>query len=207
VKCGIKVKLLFYNRVIEKNLVEFMKYLLIGLGNTGSMYDLTRHNIGFQIISYLAAKQKVDFSIERLASYAFFPYKGKKIHLIKPNTYMNNSGKAVKYWLDKLKVPIDQSLTIVDDIALPFAKVRIRLKGSHGGHNGLKSIESYLQTQVYPRLRFGVGNDFKPGQQAQYVLSPFSAEERSSLPIHLDKTSEIIFDFLTNKPPLPANLP
>jgi PTH1 family peptidyl-tRNA hydrolase len=158
-----------------------MKFLLIGLGNIGAEYELTRHNIGFLVADYLADEAKVSFQPSKLASTASFKYKSKNIHLVKPSTYMNLSGKAVNYWMQLLKVPIDKTLIIADDIALPLGKIRMRAKGSSAGHNGLKNIEETIGN-VYSRLRIGIGNDFMKGQQVDYVLSRFDEQELTSLP-------------------------
>lgn len=174
-----------------------VKYLIIGLGNIGSEYELTRHNIGFQVVDQLAADYQAKFQIDRLAFVTSFNYKGRCIYLIKPTTYMNNSGKAVHYWLTQLKIPIENSLTIVDDLALPFGKLRLRTQGSSAGHNGLKSLEAYLKIQAYPRLRFGIGNDFHKGQQADFVLAPFKPQELDQLPIPIGQACEIILSFCT----------
>ena len=174
-----------------------MNYLFIGLGNIGPAYTATRHNIGFHIIDQLASEQDVAFSPERLAFVASFRYRGKTIYLIKPTIYMNNSGKAVHYWLQKLRIAIDHSVTIVDDLALPFGKLRLRAQGSSGGHNGLKSIEFYLTTTMYPRLRFGISSDFAKGKQSDYVLAPFSPEERQQLPALAAHASHVLLTFCT----------
>jgi PTH1 family peptidyl-tRNA hydrolase len=174
-----------------------MKYLIIGLGNIGAAYHLTRHNIGFQIIDQLAQDHQASFEIDRLACKATFRYKGRILYLIKPTTYMNDSGKAVHYWLQKLKISPENSLTVVDDIALPFGTLRLRAAGSSGGHNGLESIQLALGTTTYPRLRFGVGNNFARGQQAKYVLEPFQAEEANALPPLLEQASQVIDMFCT----------
>lgn len=174
-----------------------MKYLIIGLGNIGHEYELTRHNIGFQVLDQLAAEQQVKFQIDRLALVTSFSYKGRSLYLIKPTTYMNLSGKAVQYWINKLKISIENTLTIVDDLALPFGKLRLRSQGSSAGHNGLKSMEMQLQTQAYPRLRFGIGNNFSKGQQANYVLARFQDQELSLLASPINQACEIIRSFCT----------
>jgi peptidyl-tRNA hydrolase, PTH1 family len=174
-----------------------MKYLLIGLGNIGPEYELTRHNIGFQVVDQLAAEHQAKFQIDRLAFVTSLNYKGRSIYLIKPTTYMNNSGKAVHYWITQLKIPIENSLTVVDDLALPFGKLRLRSQGSSAGHNGLKSIEAYLNTQAYPRLRFGIGDDFHKGKQADYVLARFKPQELDQLPTPIGQACEIILSFCT----------
>jgi PTH1 family peptidyl-tRNA hydrolase len=174
-----------------------MNYLFIGLGNIGSAYTATRHNIGFHIIDQLASEQGVAFSVDRLAFIAAFRYRGKSIYLIKPTTYMNNSGKAVHYWLQKLRIAMEHSVTIVDDLALPFGKLRLRAQGSSGGHNGLKSIEASLTTTMYPRLRVGIGSDFAKGKQSDYVLAPFSLEESQQLPALVAHATHVLLTFCT----------
>jgi PTH1 family peptidyl-tRNA hydrolase len=174
-----------------------MKYLIAGLGNIGPEYEVTRHNIGFLALDRLADVQRGDFATTRLADKAEIAYKGRKLHLIKPNTFMNLSGKAVAYWLQELKIPKENLLVVVDDLALPFGHLRLRTKGSAAGHNGLKNIEELLGGQDYPRLRMGIGNDFARGAQVDFVLSRFEAEEFEALPAVLDKATEMIFSFCT----------
>ena len=142
----------------KAHLPNSKKFLVVGLGNIGSKYKMTRHNIGFEIVDYLSNKEKLPFETFKLAEKTILQKKGKKIVLIKPNTYMNLSGKSVKYWMNKEKIPIENILVITDDLNLPFGKLRIRSKGSSGGHNGLKNIEEILGSQNYPRLRFGINN-------------------------------------------------
>ncbi|MEN0016682.1 MAG: aminoacyl-tRNA hydrolase [Bacteroidota bacterium] len=172
-----------------------MKYLLVGLGNIGTEYILTRHNIGFMVLDHLAAAYGAKFEEKRLAAVAHYRHRGRQLYLIKPNTYMNNSGKAVRYWLQHLQVPLERSLVIVDDVALPFGKLRIRPQGSSAGHNGLKSIEAMVGSQAYPRLRMGIGQDFPKGRQADYVLAPFTAQEQVALPAHIDLACEVVQTF------------
>ncbi len=174
-----------------------MKYLIVGLGNIGAEYELTRHNIGFLALDRLAEKQKTNFSTVRYGEQALLKHKGRSIYLLKPSTYMNLSGKAVSYWLTKLKLPKEQLLVVLDDIALPFGVLRMRPKGSDAGHNGLKNIEQLLGTNQYPRLRFGIGNNFHPGQQVDYVLSRFTPEEFAQLPPVMDKAVEMMLAFCT----------
>ncbi len=174
-----------------------MKYLVAGLGNIGAEYELTRHNIGFLVLDQLADQHKVEFTLQRHAETTDFRFKGKTIHLIKPTTYMNLSGKAVAYWLQELKIPKENLLVIMDDIALPFGSLRLRPKGSSAGHNGLKNIELLLNGQDYARLRFGVGNAFGKGQQADYVLSNFSKDEFKQLPDLMIKANEMVLSFCT----------
>lgn len=172
-----------------------MKYLIVGLGNIGAEYELTRHNIGFLTLDRIADTKGVSFEITRLAYHTEIKHKGRSIHLIKPTTYMNLSGKAVKFWMQELKVPVENILVIVDDLALPFNKLRMRGKGSNAGHNGLKNIEEQLGGQNYPRLKFGIGDDFSKGRQVDYVLSPFSKKEFEELPFGMDKAIDMIYSF------------
>ena len=174
-----------------------MKYLIAGLGNIGPEYELTRHNIGFLTLDRIANNHKLKFEAHRLADKAEFKYKGRQLHLIKPNTYMNLSGKAIAYWLQELKIQKENLLVIVDDIALPFGSLRMRTKGSAAGHNGLKNIELVLGGQDYSRIRFGIGNNFSKGQQVDFVLSNFSKEEFSSLPMLMDKAADMGYSFCT----------
>ena len=158
-----------------------MKYLIFGLGNIGSEYSETRHNIGFKILDELASSSGIFFADDRLASKAVLKHKGRQIILLKPSTFMNLSGKSVNYWMQKEKVPIERVLIITDDISLPFGKIRLRGKGSDGGHNGLKNINLVLGHSTYARLRFGVGSDFNKGAQVDYVLGEWSSEEKALL--------------------------
>lgn len=174
-----------------------MKYLIAGLGNIGPEYELTRHNIGFLTLDRLADQEGLSFATERYASHAEFKHKGRSLHLIKPTTYMNLSGKAVNYWLQELKIPKENLLVVVDDLALPFGKLRMRGKGSSAGHNGLKNIEALTGGSNYPRLRFGIGDEFHKGQQVDYVLSNFSRKEMDLLPEYMDKAIEMIIAFST----------
>ncbi|MDQ3536776.1 MAG: aminoacyl-tRNA hydrolase [Bacteroidota bacterium] len=172
-----------------------MKYLIVGLGNIGVEYELTRHNIGFLTLDQLADKMGAGFSSDKLASISEIKFKGRIIHLIKPSTYMNLSGKAVNYWLQELNIPIENLLVITDDLALPFGKLRMRSKGSNAGHNGLGSIEQVLGNNTYPRLRFGIGSEFSNGKQIDYVLSRFTEEEFKLLPEYIDKANNMILSF------------
>jgi PTH1 family peptidyl-tRNA hydrolase len=174
-----------------------MKYLIVGLGNPGAEYELTRHNIGFLILDRFADVEKVNFTTQRLADKAEIKFKGRQLHLIKPNTFMNLSGKAVNYWMNELKIPQENILVLVDDIALPFGSLRLRGKGSSAGHNGLNNIEAILGNQNYARLRFGIGNNFSKGQQVDFVLSPFSKEEFAELVPKMDRSIEMIKSFCT----------
>jgi len=172
-----------------------MKYLIVGLGNIGPEYELTRHNVGFLTLDRLAEKFDCKFETDRLAFQTSFKFKSRAIHLIKPTTYMNLSGKAVNYWMKELKVSKENILVIVDDIALPFGSLRMRAKGSAAGHNGLKNIEESTGGNNYARLKFGVGNDFHSGQQVDYVLSNFPQGDLAELPIKMDKAIEMILGF------------
>ncbi len=174
-----------------------MKYLIIGLGNIGAEYELTRHNIGFLTLDQLADKHDVKFEPSKLVFQCYFKYKSRTVHLIKPTTYMNLSGKAVNYWMKELKIPKENVLVIVDDIALPFGNLRMREKGSAAGHNGLKNIEMLTGGNNYPRLKFGVGDDFHSGKQVDYVLSNFTRNEFAELPIKMDKAIDMILGFCT----------
>ena len=172
-----------------------MKYLIVGLGNIGAEYEITRHNIGFLTLDRMVDTKGVSFEMNRHAYHAEVKHKGRSIHLIKPTTYMNLSGKAVKFWMQELKIPAENILVIVDDLALPFNKLRMRSKGSSAGHNGLKNIEEQLGDQNYPRLKFGIGDDFSKGRQVDYVLSPFSKKEFEELPFSMDKAIDMIYSF------------
>lgn len=174
-----------------------MKFLVAGLGNPGAEYELTRHNIGFLVLDRYADNEKVEFTTGRHAEKAEVKFKGKQIHLIKPNTYMNLSGKAISYWLQELKIPKENLIVIVDEIALPFGKLRLKGSGSAGGHNGLKNIEAILGTQDYPRIRVGIGSNYAKGQQVDYVLSNFSQQEFEELPPIMDRVIEMIQSFAT----------
>ncbi|MGX5689902.1 aminoacyl-tRNA hydrolase [Arcticibacter tournemirensis] len=173
-----------------------MKYLVVGLGNIGPEYADTRHNIGFMIADEMAKEAGVTFSNLRLAYYTELSHKGRQIHLIKPTTFMNLSGKAVNYWMHELKIPREHILVIVDDLAIPFGSIRLKPKGGNAGHNGLKSIEALVGGQDYPRLRFGIGDNFSRGRQIDYVLSGFDKEEQLELPALIERSIEIIKSFV-----------
>lgn len=173
------------------------KFLIVGLGNIGAEYVNTRHNIGFKIVDFLAKKEGINFETVKLGALAEYKLKGRTFLLLKPNTYMNLSGKAVKYWMDKENIPLDNVLIITDDLNLSFGKIRIRKKGSDGGHNGLKSIHATLNTTDYTRFRFGISDEFKKGKQIDYVLGEWDAEEKAALPERLELASEIIKSFGT----------
>jgi peptidyl-tRNA hydrolase, PTH1 family len=169
-----------------------MKFLIVALGNIGAEYTYTRHNVGFLIADMLASKHNASFKLDRHAEVAEFRLKNKLVTLIKPTTYMNLSGKAHGYWMQKLDIEIEQSLVVVDDLALPFGAIRIKSNGRAGGHNGLSHIESCLQTHAYPRLRFGIGSDFSKGAQVDFVLGKWSDEETKALPEALKNATDAI---------------
>lgn len=173
------------------------KFLVVGLGNIGSKYANTRHNIGFKILDHLASEEGLDFATLKLGDVATYKHKGRSFILLKPSTYMNLSGKAVKYWMTKEKIAIENLLIITDDINLPFGTLRIKTKGSHGGHNGLKDIQDKLNTSMYNRFRFGISDDFSKGRQVDYVLGEWGKEEEADLPERLDKCVEVIKSFGT----------
>ena len=174
-----------------------MKYLIVGLGNIGDEYAFTRHNIGFDILDAFAKASNICFQDGRYAFSCEAKYKGRTLVLIKPTTYMNLSGKAVNYWLQKERIPLENLLVLVDDLAIPFGTLRLRPKGGDGGHNGLKNIQETLMTQNYARLRFGIGDQFYKGQQVDYVLSKWSKEESAKLTERFEIAGEIIKSFVT----------
>jgi peptidyl-tRNA hydrolase, PTH1 family len=179
-------------------LISFkVKYLIIGLGNIGTEYANTRHNIGFQVIDHLVKDENVLFKTERYANVTQIKYKGRILVLCKPTTYMNLSGKAVNYWLQKENIPIENLLIVVDDLALSFGTIRIKKKGSDAGHNGLNDIISTLGHNEFNRLRFGIGNEFSKGAQIDFVLGGWSEEDQKLLPERLDKMCEAIKSFVT----------
>jgi PTH1 family peptidyl-tRNA hydrolase len=174
-----------------------VKYLIVGLGNIGSEYDKTRHNIGFDIVNKAVQDLDTGFKTETLGSVAEAKWKGRTLVFLKPSTYMNLSGKAVHYWMQKLKIPLENLLVIVDDIHLDLGKLRLRDKGSDGGHNGLKDIQTKLGHSNYVRLRVGVGKDFFPGQQVQYVLGKWKKEEEKAVEEMIEKSVAAIKNFST----------
>jgi peptidyl-tRNA hydrolase, PTH1 family len=173
------------------------KFLIAGLGNIGNEYAHTRHNIGFDVVNAFVQKHGGSFRTDRLAYVADIKWKGKTFVCVCPTTYMNLSGKAFKYWVDKEKVPLENTLTIVDEIALPLTKLRLRPSGSSGGHNGLKDIEATIGTAQYPRLRFGIGNHYPKGKQADYVLGKWTIEEGPLVKLKIEKSVEVIEKFAT----------
>ena len=171
------------------------KFLIIGLGNIGPEYAHTRHNIGFDVLDAFVIKQGGFFKSDRLADVAEVKWKGKTFICVKPTTFMNLSGKAFKYWMDKEKIEIENTLTIVDDLALPITKIRLRASGSDAGHNGLKDIQLTLGTDAYPKLRFGIGSDFKKGQQIDFVLGKWNTSEKKIVALKIEKSVEVIESF------------
>lgn len=171
------------------------KFLIIGLGNIGPEYAHTRHNIGFDVLDAFVIKQGGFFKSDRLADVAEVKWKGKTFVCIKPTTFMNLSGKAFKYWMDKEKIEVENTLTIVDDLALPITKIRLRASGSDAGHNGLKDIQLTLGTDAYPKLRFGIGSDFKKGQQIDFVLGKWNTTEKKIVESKIEKCVEVIEAF------------
>ncbi len=171
------------------------KFLIIGLGNIGNEYANTRHNIGFDVVNAFVQKHEGNFSVEKLAYMAEIKWKGKQFVCICPTTYMNLSGKAFKYWMDKEKVRLENTLTIVDEIALPLDKLRLRPSGSDAGHNGLKDIQNILGTDKYPKLRFGIGNNYPKGMQANFVLSKWLNNEMTIVELKIQKCIEAIESF------------
>lgn len=172
-----------------------MKYLIVGLGNIGIEYQNTRHNIGFKVLDAFAEASNITFSTQRYGDIAQVRVKNKILILLKPSTYMNLSGEAVRYWMNKENIPLENVLVVVDDIALPFGAIRIKGKGSDGGHNGLKNIANMIGTQSYARLRFGVGNDFPKGAQIDYVLGNFTEEQAKAMPERLNVAVDAIKAF------------
>lgn len=191
----------FFARLLSKPKTEdidpMKKFLIVGLGNPGPKYENTRHNIGFKILDRLAEQRDIAFEANRYADKASFNFKGKKFILIKPSTFMNLSGKAVRYWLEKENISIQNLLVITDDLNLAFGTFRLKAKGSDGGHNGLKHIQSILQTTAYPRFRFGISDEFSKGQQVDYVLSEWTTEEQQQLKERLSTATELILSFAT----------
>ncbi|TYA74397.1 aminoacyl-tRNA hydrolase [Seonamhaeicola marinus] len=172
------------------------KFLIVGLGNIGEKYENTRHNIGFKVLDYFAKKEAFSFETQKLGDLATYKLKGRTFIFLKPNTYMNLSGKAVLYWLTKEKIPLENVLIITDDLNLPFGSIRLKTKGSDGGHNGLKDIQAKLNTSKYNRFRFGISDTFSKGRQVDYVLGEWNDEEMSKLDERLDKSIELIKSFV-----------
>ena len=179
----------------QEDTIPMKKFLIVGLGNIGSEYANTRHNIGFKVLDYIANQEGISFQTVKLGEVAELKIKGRIIRLLKPNTFMNLSGKAVKYWLEKENIAKENMLVITDDLNLSFGTIRIKTKGSDGGHNGLKSIQAVLNTVEYPRFRFGISDQFKKGQQVDYVLGEWTSEENSMLIERLEVASKVIRSF------------
>ncbi|MDO1501934.1 aminoacyl-tRNA hydrolase [Winogradskyella maritima] len=183
---------LFKSKEIE---IDMKKFLIVGLGNIGEKYENTRHNIGFKVLDHLAEKEALQFETDKLGDRCIYKLKGRTFVLLKPSTYMNLSGKAIKYWLDKEKIPLENLLVITDDLNLPFGSIRIKTKGSDGGHNGLKDTQDKLNTTKYNRFRFGISDSFSKGRQIDYVLGEWSEEENTKLPERLDKSIGAVKSF------------
>ena len=173
------------------------KFLIVGLGNIGPEYTGTRHNIGFDVLDALATKHGGQFSVERLAEMVELKWKGHVLVCLKPTTFVNLSGRAVKYWMDKAKTPLENILVVLDDLALPLTRLRLRPAGSDAGHNGLRSIQETLGTQAYAKLRFGVGNDFSRGRQVDFVLGRWEEPELPLVRLKVEKSVEIIESFVS----------
>jgi len=186
------------NKLAKENInitPEDMKYLIVGLGNIGAEYAMTRHNIGFCVLDAFAEASNITFHTERYGDVAEMRLKNRVLTLLKPSTYMNLSGQAVRYWKEKKQIPLDNILVIVDDIALPFGAIRIKPKGSDAGHNGLKNIAELLGSEAYPRLRFGIGNNYPKGKQVDYVLGVFPKEELDVMPERIELATNAIKTF------------
>ncbi len=191
------LKSLFKKESSFLNEDEIMKkFLIVGLGNIGDEYKDTRHNIGFKILDALATKEEFSFETAKLGDIGMFKVKGRSVLCLKPSTYMNRSGKALKYWMDKEKIPLENVLVITDDINLQFGTIRIKTKGSDGGHNGLKDIQLFLQGNAYNRFRFGVGADFGKGRQVEYVLGKWNEDENSAIVERLKQSAEVVTSFV-----------
>lgn len=188
--------LLSFLKTNKKTSDPMKKFLIIGLGNIGEKYENTRHNIGFKILDYYAKTAEFSFKTEKLGDIGQHKIKGRTLIFLKPNTYMNLSGKALKYWLTMEKVPLENMLVITDDLNLPFGTLRLKTKGSDGGHNGLKDIQAKLQTSKYNRLRFGISDDFSKGRQIDYVLGEWNETEETKLKERLEICNKIIKSFV-----------
>jgi PTH1 family peptidyl-tRNA hydrolase len=181
------------------------KYLIAGLGNIGPEYAHTRHNIGFQILDRLALQEGVSFESARLGDVGTLKIKGRSVLLLKPSTYMNRSGKAVQYWLEKEKIPLEHLLVVTDDLNLAFGTLRLKTQGSDGGHNGLRDIQTVLGTTAYARFRFGIGSEFSRGKQVDYVLGTWNEDEAAALPERLDRGAALVTSFVLAGPKLTMN--
>ncbi|WP_413999880.1 aminoacyl-tRNA hydrolase [Flavobacterium sp. W1B] len=191
------IQTLFSSTKTADNTAYMKKFLIVGLGNIGAEYVNTRHNIGFKILDHFAKKEAIQFETVKLGSLAEYKFKGRTFLLLKPNTYMNLSGKAVQYWMDKENIPLENLMVITDDLNLSFGTIRIKPKGSDGGHNGLKNINLILNNNQYTRFRFGISDEFKKGKQVDYVLGEWDDDEKTALPERLEIASEIIKSFGT----------
>ena len=192
--CQFLINLFKKQKHIEEQ--DFMKkFLIVGLGNIGEKYADTRHNIGFKVLDYFANKEELTFETQKLGDITTYKFKGRTFLFLKPSTYMNLSGKAVLYWLTKEKISLENLLIITDDLNLPFGSIRLKTKGSDGGHNGLKDIQDKLNTTKYNRFRFGISDAFSKGRQIDYVLGEWSDEENKNLPERLNKSIELIKSF------------
>lgn len=187
---------LFNSKQLEKE-ESMKKYLIVGLGNIGEKYQNTRHNIGFKILDEVAKEYNLSFETDKLGDVTSFRFKGRTFVLLKPSTFMNLSGKAVKYWMQKEKISVDNLLIVTDDLNIDFGTIRVKAKGSDGGHNGLKDIQEKLTTNKYPRFRFGVGSNYSKGRQVDYVLGEWTSDEESQLIERLPKSVEVITSFGT----------
>ena len=174
---------------------DMRKFLIAGLGNIGEKYAHTRHNIGFDVLDALAEEREVSFETQKLGDLCRFKHKGRTFILLKPNTFMNLSGKAVAYWLKIEKIPLENLLVVTDDVNLPFGTLRMKAKGSAGGHNGLTNINEVLGSQAYARLRFGIGNDYPKGRQIEYVLGQWNETEQKDIPERMEKSAKAIVSF------------
>jgi len=188
---------LFGSEPVIEEIEDPMKYLIVGLGNIGGEYDNTRHNIGFDVVDHIAEDLGGKWKVETLGSICEVKHKGRTLVLLKPSTYMNRSGKAVNHWMVKKKIQKDNLLVIVDDLHLDLGKMRMRGKGSDGGHNGLKDIQQVLGGSNYPRLKFGIGKDFRPGQQVDFVLGKWNDKEQEKLPKLIKKAADATKSFAT----------
>ncbi|GGG22190.1 peptidyl-tRNA hydrolase [Dokdonia pacifica] len=192
----------FLNRIFKKKERKLpaedpmKKFLIVGLGNIGPKYTNTRHNIGFKVLDAFAKAKEATFETEKLGDIVKTKIKGKTVVLLKPSTYMNLSGKAVRYWLQQEKIPLENLLVITDDLNLEFGTIRVKTKGSDGGHNGLKDIQAQLNTTKYNRFRFGISDQFSKGRQVDYVLGEWTPDEDAALPERLEKSCEVITSFI-----------
>ncbi|MDO5979212.1 aminoacyl-tRNA hydrolase [Flavivirga spongiicola] len=193
--CRFLFKLFKKKKEIEEQDV-MKKYLIVGLGNIGEKYANTRHNIGFKVLDHFANKEELTFETQKLGDLTTYKLKGRTFIFLKPNTYMNLSGKAILYWLTKEKIPLENLLVITDDLNLPFGSIRLKAKGSDGGHNGLKDTQEKLSTTKYNRFRFGISDVFSKGRQIDYVLGEWNEEESDKLKERLDKSVELIKSFV-----------